>query len=205
VVAAAGIVLFALSALAAAWAQPDVVLNEVLADPARDWDGDSEISSVGDEWVEIVNRGVAAVDLTGYRLGDLDRAWAFEFTGFIQPEQRRIVYGSESKEWQLAHGEPAYGLRLSNSGDTVVLWQIADTDTLMIDVFEFQDHEADDDRSSGRRPDGAEHWELYDGFNAYGGSTPPPGNGCAPTPGASNDCVTPVEDSTWGRVKSRHR
>jgi hypothetical protein len=86
-----------------------------------------------------------------------------------------------------------------------VLWQIVDTDTLMVDVFEFLNHEADDDRSSGRRPDGAEHWELYDALNSYGGSTPPPGNGCAPTPGASNDCVTPVEDASWGDVKARHR
>ncbi|MGD8394887.1 MAG: lamin tail domain-containing protein [Candidatus Eiseniibacteriota bacterium] len=182
-----------------------LVLNEVLADPARDWDGDGEISSTNDEWVEVYNRGPDTVVLDGYRIGDLDRSWAYGFSGSLQAEQRVVVYGSTSKAWQVAHGEGAYGLRLSNMGDTVALWHIAGADTVLVDTVAYENHEADDDRSSGRRPDGAELWELFDGLNAYNGTTPPPGNGCIPTPDATNNCVTPVEEATWGAVKAQHR
>ncbi len=200
-----GATLFTTFLISPALATPDIVLNEVLGDPARDWDGDGEINSTGDEWVEIYNRGAGAVDLTGYRIGDLDRSWAYGFSGSLQADGRVVVFGSDSKVWQQANGESAYGLRLSNSGDTVVLWQISGSDTLQVDSFTYANHEADDDRSSGRRPDGAEHWELYDGLNGYGGTTPPPGNGCMPTPGASNNCVTAIDESSWGAVKARHR
>jgi len=50
-----------------------VVLNEVMADPARDWsptDGDDVYDSLDDEWVEIYNTGPGAVNVTGWRLTD---------------------------------------------------------------------------------------------------------------------------------------
>lgn len=186
-------------------ANPDFVLNEVLADPARDWDGDGEVSASNDEWVEVYNRGGAAVSLEGFRLGSIDREWAYGFSGSLSAGERLTVFGSTSKTWQQEHGESAFGLRLANAGDTIVLWQIAGADTILVDAYTYQSHEADDDRSSGRRPDGGEVWELYDALNPYTGSTPPLGNDCAPTPGTSNNCVTPVAPETWGGIKARHR
>lgn len=186
-----------------AWCAPEVALNEVLADPARDWDGDLTLDSTDDEWVEIVNTGAVSADLTGLLLGDLTRAWAYGFSGMLAVGGRLVIYGSTSQAWQQANSEPAFGLRLANAGDTVVLWHVAGTDTVIVDQVTFADHEAEDDRSSGRRPDGGATWELFDGLNPYTGSKPPLGNGCAPSPGASNACVTPVEATTWGRIKAR--
>jgi len=186
-------------------ADPTVALNEMLADPARDWNGDALVDAVDDEWVEIVNTGAVPVDLTGLRLGDLDRAWAYGFTGTLAVEGRLVVYGSDSKAWQQANGAGAFGLRLANAGDTVVLWQVTATDTVLVDQHTYADHEADDDRSSGRRPDGGPIWELFDALNPYSGGAVPQGNGCAPTPAASNHCTTAVEDATWGEIKMRHR
>lgn len=185
-------------------ATPTVALNEVLADPARDWNGDLTIDAVDDEWVEIVNTGAVPVDLSGLRIGDLDRAWGYGFSGTLAVEGRVIVYGSDSKAWQQANGAGAFGLRLANTGDTVVLWQVTATDTVLVDRVTYADHEADDDRSSGRRPDGGPTWELFDALNPYTGGALPQGNGCAPTPGASNHCTTAVEDATWGEIKARH-
>ena len=38
------------------------------------------------------------------------------------------------------------------------------------------------------------------------GVTPPAGNGCLPTPGSPNECVsTPVLRMPWGRVKAAYR
>jgi hypothetical protein len=86
----------------------------------------------------------------------------------------------------------------------VVLWQVTATDTVLVDQVTYADHEADDDRSSGRRPDGGPTWELFDALNPYSGGALPQGNGCAPTPGASNHCTTAVEEATWGEIKARH-
>jgi hypothetical protein len=188
-----------------AWCNPEVALNEVLADPARDWDGDQTIDATDDEWVEIVNTGAVPADLTGLRLGDLDRAWAYEFNGTLAIGGRIVVFGSASQAWQVANGEPAFGHRLANVGDTVVLWHVTATDTVVVDQVTFVDHEAEDDRSSGRRPDGGATWELFDLLNPYTGTTPPFGNGCAPTPGESNACLTPVDETTWGQIKARAR
>jgi len=188
-----------------AWCNPEVALNEVLADPARDWDGDQVIDATDDEWVEIVNTGAVSADLTGLRLGDLDRAWAYEFTGTLAIGGRLVVFGSASQAWQVANSQPAFGHRLANVGDTVVLWHLTATDTVVVDQVTYVDHEAEDDRSSGRRPDGSDTWELFDALNPYEGATPPLGNGCAPTPGESNACVTPVEETTWGQIKARAR
>ena len=186
-------------------ANPLVALNEVLADPARDWDGDTTINSANDEWVEIVNVGAVPADLSGLRLGDQERVWAYGFTGSLPVGGKVTIYGSTSKAWQTANGLSAFGLRLSNTGDTIVLWQLAAADTTILDQFTFLDHEAEDDRSSGRRPDGGATWELFDALNPYTGNELPAGNGCAPSPGLPNNCATPVAPSTWGRIKALHR
>ena len=69
------------------------------------------------------------------------------------------------------------------------------------DCYSYTDHEADDDRSSGRGPDGGPNWILLDGFNPWTGTALPKGSGCYPTPGAHLTCATPVEPVTWSRVK----
>jgi hypothetical protein len=186
-------------------ANVDLVVNEILADPARDWDGDGAVSSSEDEWVEIFNRGAMEIDLSTIRLGDADKNWGFGFAGSLPPGGRITVYGSDSKLWQQANGVSAFGLRLANSGDTVALWQLVGSDTTLVDSYTYLSHEAVDDRASGRRPDGVDHWELFDGLNPYTGDQSPIGNGCAPTPELTNNCVTPVEETTWGELKARHR
>lgn len=190
--------------LSTAWpAGAAVLLNEVLADPARDWDGSGATSSRDDEWVEIVNTGPGAVDLTGFRLAGADTTWRFEFSGTLAPGEVRVVFGGESYAWEQATGNPAYGLRLGNTGGEVALWRLSPEDTVMVDCHAYADHEAEDDRSSGRVPDGAAGWALFDGLNPYAGPETPAGSGCTPTPGATVSCPTPVEPATWGNVKRR--
>ena len=179
-----------------------VVLNEMLADPAQDWDGDGNLHSRDDEWVEIFNAGTEMVDLTGYRLAGADTVWRFEFTGFLAPGAHRVVYGSDSYAWEKATGNPAFGLRLSNSGSELQLWRLTHSDSVLVDAYAYLDHEADDDRSSGRMPDGDPEWHLFDGLNAYENDTPPLGTGCMPSPGEVVSCVTPVRRMSWGSLKN---
>jgi len=186
---------------AAGAAQSDVLINEILADPSLDWDGSGAYSSRDDEWVEIVNTGPNPVDLAGYRLAGADTSWRYEFAGVLAPGAVRVVYGSASYAWEQDTGNPAYGLRLANTGGAISLWRLGVADTLMIDCYGYVDHEADDDRSSGRLPDGGAQWELFDALNPYTGDTAPLASGCSPTPGATISCPTPVRPVTWGRVK----
>ncbi|MBD3334712.1 MAG: hypothetical protein GF355_04295 [Candidatus Eisenbacteria bacterium] len=180
-------------------------LNEIMADPASDWNGDGEYTYQGDEWVEVVNSGPATVDLSGYLLGDDNGLLTFGLAGSLQPGETVVVYGSESKEWQSANGLPSLGFSMSNDGDTVVLFHVDGGDTLMVDSHVFNTYEADDDRSTGRNPDGTGGWEIFDALNPYGGDTPPAGNGLPPTPGSSNTGPVAVDHSTWGAVKAIYR
>lgn len=92
--------------LCAVPAGAQIVINEFLASPARDWNGDGTLSSRDDEWVEIYNPTSLPVVLDGYRVADADTSWRYGFTGTLAPHERLVVYGSESYAWEKAtkHG-----------------------------------------------------------------------------------------------------
>jgi len=183
----------------------DVLLNEILAGPGRDWNGDGAVSSRDDEWVEIVNTGSAPVSLDGYLLSDTDSTFRYAFTGVLAAGARRIVFGLEAVEWQRATGRTISGLSLNNSGETVRLFLAMGADTVMVDAYGYRSHEAVTDRASGRRPDGGA-WAPFDGLNVYTGSLEPASTQCLPTPGAANQCgPTPAHPGTWGRLKATYR
>ncbi|HEY3215445.1 MAG TPA: lamin tail domain-containing protein [Candidatus Eisenbacteria bacterium] len=193
-----------LTSAATAAAAP-LLLNEFLAGPARDWNGDGTFSSRDDEWVEVFNSGTVSLDLGGFLLTDGDSIPRYALSGTLAPGAWRLVYGRDSYDWERANGFPAFGLSLANTGDRVILWQVAAGETLLVDSYAYTSHEAASDRSMGRSPD-AGGWALFDGLNLYTGTTPPLGNGCAPTPGNSNACgVTGTKSITWGKLKTLYR
>ena len=201
VVALAALALF----LDAPAAPCEILLNEILAAPSVDWDGDGTYSSRNDEWVEIVNVGTASVDLSQFLLSDADTTIRFQFQGVLAPDEHFLVFGGEAVAWQQDQGRPVTGLSLNNAGDTVRLWQILGSDTVMVDAYQYKSHEATAERSSGRQPDGGA-WVLFDALNPYSGSQEPQGTGCQPTPGEKNECTaTPVSEVSWGRVKRAYR
>lgn len=186
-------------------AQSPLKLNEILAGPARDWDGSGAVSTRDDEWIEIVNTGVTAVDLTGVLLTDGDRIPRYAFTGSLSGQAVRVVFGKDAVDWERASGNPVFGLSLGNTGDSAMLWQVVGADTVLIDSYTYLSHEAAADRAVGRIPDGGP-WGLEDALNPYAGSTPPVGTGCAPSPGIANLCgATPAQSVTWGRLKTLYR
>jgi hypothetical protein len=182
---------------------PDgLALNEILAGPARDWDGDGAFDSRGDEWLEVRNEGGAAVDLSAYRVADADSTIRYAFAGMLLPGEVALVTGSAAVDWQRAVGRPVTGLSLNNAGDTVHLFRIEGTDTVLVDRKVYNSIEGGTDRSTGRLGDG---WLLFDSLNPYGGSGDPQGSGCAPTPGGQNGCTTKVSETTWGWIKQNYR
>ena len=189
-------------------ASPDVIeplmLNEILADPQRDWDGDGIVSSRDDEWVEIVNIGISPVILDDYRLAGADTSWRYGFSGDLAPGAVLVVYGGQSYAWETVNGAPRFGLRLVNTGGTIGLWRVANGDMVLVDSYTFLDHEADPDRSTGRLPDGGGEWRVFDALNPYTGTKLPFGSGCMPSPGAVFQCPTPTQTVTWGSLKRRY-
>jgi hypothetical protein len=185
----------------AASAEEVILLNELMADPASDWNGDGVYHSRDDEWVEVVNAGASPVSLIGYRLASPDTTWRYEFSGTLDPGQVQVVYGSQSYAWEQATGNPAYGLRLTNTGGVITLWKLSPADTVLVDSYAYADHEAEDERSSGRFPDGGAVWTLFDALNPYSGSGEPTGSGCEPSPGSAAFCPVPAREGSWGRIK----
>ncbi|UCF78206.1 MAG: lamin tail domain-containing protein [Candidatus Eiseniibacteriota bacterium] len=182
-----------------------VVVNEVLASPSIDWDGDSAYYYRDDEWVEIYNASGSPVSLDGYWLADADTTWRYAFSGVLVGHGHLVVFGSESYAWERENGYPAYGLSLSNSGDTVRLWKFVGADSFQVDCCTYSGAAAGTDRSVGRKPDGMAEWFIFDALNPYLGTEPPLGTDCPPTPGGPNGCATSVETESWGSIKALFR
>lgn len=185
-------------------AADDLRLSEILASPARDWDGDGVFDARDDEWLEIQNYGVAPVDLAPYRVSDADSTIRYAFTGTLAPDAVVLVTGRQAEDWQRSVGRTVTGLSLNNAGDTAILFLVGVADTTAVDVKTYNSIEGGSDRSTGRLGTGGA-WVLFDGLNKYTGSGQPPSSGCSPTPGIENACPTPVETTTWGAIKARFR
>ncbi len=190
--------------LGASAAPAEVLVNEVLANPASDWNGDGAVDIKLDEWVEVVNTGPGAVDLAGYFLrdgtGDTPHVGLI---GELAPGAVVVVHGSDAVVWQEAHDAGNSGLSLNNGGDTVQLVMTDPNDPaayVVVDSRTYLPHEGEPDRASGLH-EGA--WTLFDALDPYGGSLVPVGTGCAPTPGLVNVCeATPVVGATWSTLKA---
>ncbi len=182
-----------------------VRLNEILAGPARDWDGSGAFSTRDDEWIEIANAGTTTADLAGFFVTDGDSLPRYAFAGTLAAGAVLLVTGKMSYDWEKANAQPAYGLSLGNSGDSVILWRVTGVDTVVVDSYTYKSHEAAADRSVGRAQNTGV-WQLFDGLNPYTGTLTPAGNSCAPTPGAVNLCASaPARASTWGALKASYR
>jgi hypothetical protein len=178
----------------------DLELSEILAGPARDWDGDGVYGSRQDEWVEVRNATGGAIDLSSYRIADADSTIRYELSGILAPGAVLVVMGSAAEDQPRALGRTVSGLSLNNAGDTVYLFRVSAADTVAVDARTYGSIEGASDRSVGRLgADGT--WALFDALNRYTGSGDPQGTGCAPTPGAVNGCTTDVTKTTWGRIK----
>ncbi|MEZ4387534.1 MAG: lamin tail domain-containing protein [Candidatus Krumholzibacteriia bacterium] len=198
------VALMLLAGLATAHAQ--LVINELLADPASDWNGDGSLDTKLDEWVEVYNPGPGDAHLTEYWLRDgLGDTPHLNLFGVLAAGETAVFYGHQAVAWQQENGAGSSGLSLNNDGDTVELLRTnADVpDQLdVVDSYTYVAHAALDDRACGRLPDGGA-WALFDGLNPYEGDLEPVGTGCLPTPGALNDCAsgTAAEARNWSAVK----
>ncbi len=201
--------LLILASAGGATAQEPLILNEILADPASDWNGDGVVDFKGDEWIEVYNDSLEPIDLSTYWLrDDTGDEPHLQLFGLLAAGDVAVFYGSDAVTWQEANGLATTGFSLNNGGDVVrLLRTIPNSAALeLMYVAHYEDHMAADDRSSGYNLNGYD-WDLFDALNPYNGALLPAGNGCAPTPGLLNICdgLVATENHSYGTVKAFYR
>ncbi|MFQ5707058.1 MAG: lamin tail domain-containing protein [bacterium] len=151
------IVLISLGIFAGRVQAQNVVLNEILADPAPglagDANGDGVRSATDDEFVEIVNVGNSTVDLSGWKISDsVKDRFTFPSGTSLDPGEFVVVFGGGTptgipgQVFTVSSGN----LSLNNGGDTVTLTDAAGVEQ---DAHTYGS-EGGDDQSLTRDPDG---------------------------------------------------
>lgn len=132
-----------------------IFINEFLPAPYQDWNHDGKLDA-GDEWIELYNASNQSVDLSGWKLDDVQGGsspYKIPDGTFINADSFLLFFASETH------------VGLNNDGDTVRLLHPDDT---IADKFKYEPIETN--KSYARRPDGGDTWVPY----------------CIPTPGAPN-------------------
>jgi hypothetical protein len=185
-------------ALDAATAVGNVVLNEILADPPPDPNGDANgdgvRSSSDDEFVEIINHGDAAVDLSGWAIADSTNVrHVFPAGVILAPGEFYVVFGGGTPTGIPSRSAVASTgtLSLNNTAETV---RLLDAASALKDSHAYG-AEGNGDQSLIRVPDGDGAWTRPhdEGFVwSY-------------SPGRANGGPSPVSTSSWGEIKALYK
>jgi hypothetical protein len=173
-------------------------INEILADPPAGAEGDAnrdgERDAADDEFIELLNCGAAAIDISGWALKD-GSAVRHVFSGgiVVQPGEFVTVFGGgnptgfHGKVYTASSG----GLGLANTGDQVSLLDAA---AGLVD-FHAYTTEGGRDESMVRYPDCGDDWTLPSQYDY----------GLPFSPHEPNDPQSSVAGSTWGGIKALYR
>ncbi|MEN3335478.1 MAG: large repetitive protein [Blastocatellia bacterium] len=140
-----------------------VGINEYLADPpdglAGDANGDGTRDSADDEFVEVVNRTNAPIDISSFKIRDADSVrFTFPIGTMIPAGEAAIVFGggTPTGDFGNAHANGLVfttgsgGLSLNNGGDTISLLDAA---SQTIESITFTSTEGNANQSINRNPE----------------------------------------------------
>ncbi len=120
------------------------VLNEFLARPGFDWNQDGDVD-VFDEFIEIKNLGPVDVNMSGWKIDDIENGGSNPYTlppVTLKPGERMVIYGLESN------------ILLSDGGDTV---RLLNTSNKVFDSYTYKIAKVVDE-SVCRIADGNGNW-----------------------------------------------
>lgn len=160
--------------------EPDVVINEILADPDGDIDGNGSTNGTSDdEFIEILNNEAREVDLSGWSFSDNGSNIRHTFSaGTILPASGALVLFSKDDD-----GQPVgvfggsvlqtsdLSLSLNNNGDFPTL---RDAGGNVIDSYDYGS-EGGNNESLVRDPDGSGEFVAHSSASGSGGSSSSPG------------------------------
>jgi len=174
-----------------------IIINEVLADPhsvSGDANGDGIVSGIQDEFIELLNYGSSAVDISGWSLTDaIKKRHSFFEDTVLNPYEFFVVFGGGSPalpgiNWQTAS---TGSLGLNNSGDTITLFDI---NSVVIDQVVYGDL-GNKNQSLTRFPDGiGKNFLLHSKIEQVQGALFSPGQSID---GKSINSVTTPELPVW--------
>lgn len=103
-----------------------ITINEILADPVDDANGDFDVDTTDDEFVELVNDGTVFLDLTGWTLADSTTVrHTFATMPLLAPGCAVVVFGGGSPNGSFGGAQVVVAsngtLSLTNGGDSLTL------------------------------------------------------------------------------------
>ena len=160
---------------------PGLHIEEIHADPASseqgDANGDGIRHSREDEFIELINRGDQAIDLSGYLLSDddvaLDDMFKFPAGTTIAPGERIVLFGGGSPSGipgQVYTDDGCIGNCLINAGDVIVLIDPTERDTVLAVAYQSN---ASDQSLVQQDGEWVGHSTLYAGIFSPGEASQP--------------------------------
>jgi hypothetical protein len=137
-------------------------INEFLADPpddsAGDANGDGSRDSSQDEFIEVINRTDAPIDIGGFTITDADAVRITFPAGTIVPASEvAVVFGGGSPHGDFGNAQAnglvfTAALSLNNPGDTITIRDAAGS---VVESIVYGSSEGSANQSINRNPDGA--------------------------------------------------
>ena len=134
---------------------PDLVINEILADPDAingDANGDGTVNITEDEFVEIINNELSSLDISNWTLEDMvGLKHTFPNSTIIPSGKAIVVFGGGTPAGipGIIQTASSGGLGLNNSGDSVILKNSSGI-TIIAETY---GAEGGDNQSLAREPD----------------------------------------------------
>ena len=183
----------------------DIGINEYLADPpdgaAGDANGDGVRDSSDDEFVEIMNRTTALVDVGGFTISDADaQRFVFPPGTMIPAGEVAVVFGGGHPQGEFGNAAAnglvftSSTLSLNNGGDTITLKNSFGT---AIESVSFGSGEGNANQSLNRNPDGGGiTFAPHSTVPGSGGRLFSPGAAVDGTPFSSGPRITSISPAT---------
>ena len=164
-------------------------LNEFMPDPASDWNGDGAADQ-DDEYIELYNANDFAVDLSGWRLDDMDDGLRMAPDG--SPPYTVPAGTTIQARGFLLFFRSQTGIALNNDGDWVRLLR---PDGAVVEAVEYSTSR--DDQAYSKSVDGGASWTRS--YPPTPGGSNTPGGTPTPTPTATPQ-LTPTPVPTTVRL-----
>ncbi|MGN8225884.1 lamin tail domain-containing protein [Gracilimonas sp. BCB1] len=134
---------------------PDIIFNEILADPdgsSGDANGDGIVDTDDDEFIELVNYGATDLDISNWVFSDnnTDR-YTFPASTTLKPLQAAVIFGGGTPTGDFGNSfvDSTSSLGLNNSGETITLKNGSGIEIISLTYGS----EANSDESITRNPD----------------------------------------------------
>lgn len=173
-----------------------IIINEYLADPASgdagDANGDGATNTTQDEFVELVNAGPLALDISGFTISDSAQIMFTIPAGkIIPPGEAAVIFGGGNPTGEFGNAAAnglvfavgGSGLSLNNGGDSII---VKDNFGLEIATVTYGSAEGNADEAITRSPD------ITGSFVRH--STAPGSGGARFSPGTRADSRSFVND-----------